>query len=179
MGVKWLRDGFIPCGPEPGSVTAPGEGKVNRPRKASAVFVSLATTLVVSASGCSNTADVAANRSAVPAPTHVDGPTRVAGYSAVPGKRELTIFVTVDQLATLRGVSVVSEDPTQVIVSADLSRRSGNAVGMLGYVWGTVYLAKPLGPRRVVDTSGTVVRPIALADVGPTPGPERTTWAPG
>ena len=52
-------------------------------------------------------------------------------------------------------------------------------MGMLGYVWGTVYLAKPLGPRRVVDTSGTVVQPISLADVGPTPGPERTTWAPG
>ncbi|GAA2469912.1 hypothetical protein GCM10009858_04040 [Terrabacter carboxydivorans] len=152
---------------------------MNRPSKAGAVAVSLAATVVVSATSCSDGAQVPADRSAVTATSHAEGTTRLAGYSAASGKRELTIFVMVDQLATLRGVSVVSEDPERVTVSADLSRRPGNAVGMLGYVWRTVRLAKPLGPRRVVDASGTVVQPISPADVGPTPGPERTTWTPG
>ena len=152
---------------------------MNRPSKEGAVAVSLAATVVASATGCSDTAQVPANGSAVTATWPAEGPTRVAGHSAASGTRELTIFVMVDQLATLRGVSVVSEDPERVGVRADLSRRPGNAVGMLGYVWGTVRLAKPLGPRQVVDASGTVIQPISLADVGPTPGPERTTWTPG
>lgn len=152
---------------------------MKRPRKATALVASLAFTLVISATGCSGSTEIAAAGSVHPAESRVEPQPRIAGYSADPEKGELTLFFMVDQLVTLRAVSVVSEDPTHVTVAADLSRRSGSAVGMLGYVWGTVRLGKPLGQRRVLAVDQTVVQPISLADVGPSPGPERTTWTPG
>ena len=154
-------------------------GPVKRPRKATVLVASLAFTLVVFATGCSGTPEVAAAGSVLPTETRVEPQPRIAGYSADPETGELTLFFSVAQLVTLRGVSVVSEDSEQVTVSADLSQRSGNSVAMLGYVWGTVQLGQPLGQRRVLTVDQTVVRPINLADVGPSPGPERTAWTPG
>ena len=148
------------------------------------LFVVTLMTAAISACGSTvpqapTTATSTARGSASGQETPVASAGKFAGYSSSGSRSDLTVYLLVDQLVTLKRLSVVSEDHSSVTVRADLSRRPGNAVAMLRYAWDTVQLREPLGHRRVVTEDGSGLRPIDLADLGPSPGPRRTTWSPG
>lgn len=107
------------------------------------------------------------------------GAGRPAGYHADESGRNLTIFLEVDQLTTLNTISVVDEGRSRVTVRFTTSRRSGNAVAMMGYVYDTVHLKQPLGERSVAVDSGVVMHPLSPSEVGPSLQPRKTSWTPG
>lgn len=105
-------------------------------------------------------------------------PVEVAGYASN-GGRDVTIYFLVDQLTTLRAVQLVWQNASEVRIQPQLSRTSGNAVSMAGYVFDTVQLSKPLGNRKVTGQDGSALAKMDPDDVGDPSAKVKRNWSPG